>query len=183
MAKKKKTVKVKKPNQVKAFFKNQQTHLAFGVFLVLFSIFLFTSFASFFSHWYQDQSQLVDFANRNLQVKNILGKIGAYISHFFIYNGYGIAAFIIPLLTLITGLFLILDIPLKKARKIAFWSILAMIWMSVSTALIFNKNALVSGINGYELNDFLQVYIGKIGVILLLSLLLLLFLIFKLKWQ
>ncbi len=183
MAKKRKTVKVKKPSKIKAFFKNQQTHLAFGVFLVLLSIFLFTSFASFFSHWYQDQSQLTDFLNRDIQTKNFLGKIGAYISHFFIYDGYGIAGFIVPFLTLLSGLYLIFDIPLKKARKIIFWAILGMLWLSVATALIFDKNALVSGVNGYELNDFLQVYIGKIGVVLVLSLLLLLFLIFKLKWQ
>jgi len=183
MAKKKKTVKVKKPSQIKAFFKNQQTHLAFGVFLVLFSIFLFSSFVSFFSHWHQDQSELVNFADKNAQVKNFLGKIGASISHFFIYKGYGIAGFVIPIITLITGLFLIFDVPLKRARKISFWLLLAMLWSSLATAIIFDKNALVSGVNGYELNDFLQIYIGKIGVILLLSLLLLFFLIFKLKWQ
>jgi S-DNA-T family DNA segregation ATPase FtsK/SpoIIIE len=184
MAKKKKLInKPKKTSNIKAFFKNQQTHLAFGVFLVLFSIFLFSSFISFFSHWHQDQSQLIDFANRNLQVENILGKIGAYISHFFIYKGYGIAGFLIPVTTLLTGLYLIFDIPLKKIRKIIFWILISMLWISVATALIFDKNALVSGVNGYEINDFLQVYIGKIGVILLLSLLLLSFLIFKLKWQ
>ena len=183
MAKKKKIVKVKKPSKIKVFFKNQQTHLAFGVLLVLFSIFLFASFVSFFSHWYQDQSQLTDFFNRKIQTKNFLGKIGAYISHFFIYDGYGIAGFIVPFLTLLSGLYLIFDIPLKKARKIIFLAISAMLWLSVATALIFDKNALVSGVNGYELNDFLQVYIGKIGVVLLLLLLLFLFLIFKLKWQ
>ena len=183
MAKKKKISKPKKTSKRAAFFKNKQTHLAFGVFLVLFSVFLFSSFVSFFSHWFQDQSQLVNFAERDVQVKNILGKIGANLSHFFIYNGYGIAAFILPILIFITGLFLIFDVPLKKARKISFWAILAMIWLSLVTALFFTKNALVSGVNGYELNDFLQIYIGKIGVILLLSLLLLLFLIFKLKWQ
>ncbi len=183
MAKKKKISKPKKTSKIVTFFKNKQTHLAFGVFLVLFSVFLFSSFVSFFSHWYQDQSQLVHFAERDVQVKNILGKIGANLSHLFIYNGYGIAAFILPILVFVTGLFLIFDAPLKKARKITFWAILGMVWLSLATALFFTKNALVSGVNGYELNDFLQIYIGKIGVILLLSLLLLLFLIFKLKWQ
>ena len=183
MAKKKKTVKTKKPSKIKAFFNNQQTHLAFGVFLVLFSIFLFSSFVSFFSHWYQDQSQLVNFANREVHVQNFLGKIGANISHLFIYQGYGIAAFILPFLSLLTGLYLIFDVSIKKARKIVFWSVLWMLWISLATALFFDKNALVSGVNGFELNDFLQIYIGKIGVVLLLSLLALLFFIFKLKWQ
>ena len=55
MAKRKKTVKAKKENKIKSFFKNQQTHLGFGVFFVLLSIFLLSSFVSFFSHWYQDK--------------------------------------------------------------------------------------------------------------------------------
>ncbi len=184
MAKKKrKTTQKKKESSIKSFFQNQQTHLAFGVFLALFSFFLFSSFISFFSHWYQDQSLLTDFANRDVPVKNVLGKIGANLSHFFIYNGYGIAAFLIPIIVLLTGLFLIFDVPLKKARKWIFWLLLLMLWTSVSLALILDKNTLISGVNGYEINDFLQEYIGKIGVILLLALLALLFLIFKLKWQ
>ncbi len=181
MAKKKKNPK--KENKIIAFFKNQQTHLAFGVFLVLFAIFLFSSFVSFFSHWYEDQSQLMYFTSRTNEVKNFLGKIGANLSHFFIYKGFGISTFVIPILILLSGVFLILDIPLKKILKIAFWMLSFMIWTAVLFALIFTQNTLISGVNGFELNDFLQDYIGKIGVILLLILLALSFLIFKLKWK
>ncbi len=183
MAKKKKTVKPKKENKLKQFFKNQQTHLGFGVFFVLLSFWLLGAFVSFFSHWYQDQSQLAELADRSITAKNSLSKIGASVSHFFIYKGFGISAFIIPILVLVTGFFLIFDIALKKMRKIIFWSLLFMIWVSVLFAVIALKNTLLSGVVGYEVNDFLQVYIGKIGVILLLLLAAILYLIFKLKWK
>ena len=179
MAKKKNKTLPKRKNKIIAFFKSQQTHLVFGVFLVLFAIFLFSSFVSFFSHWYQDQSQLVDFTLHSGQVKNFLGKIGASLSHFFIYKGFGISAFVIPLLILISGLFLILDISLKRVRKMTFWLVVFMIWLSITLALIFTNNSLLSGVNGFELNSFLQDYIGKIGVVLLLTLLALSYLIFK----
>ncbi len=180
---KKKTTKIKKESKSVSFFKNQQTHLGFGVFFVLFAIFLFSAFVSFFSHWFQDQSLLTDFVSRNAIAKNSLSKVGAAISHFFIYKGFGISAFIIPILIFASGIYLIIDIPLKKMRKTVFWSILLMFFLSLMSALILSKDALIAGVVGFELNDFLQDYIGKIGVILLLVLSVLLFLIFKLKWK
>ncbi|HIP27451.1 MAG TPA: DNA translocase FtsK, partial [Flavobacteriaceae bacterium] len=178
----KKTAKTKKENP-NSFFKNKQTHLGFGVFFVLFSFWLFGAFYSFFSHWSQDQSQLADFTNRTIHTKNSLSKIGASISDFFIYKGFGVSTFILPLLIFLSGIYLIIDIPLKKIRKTAFWSLLLMIWFSVLLAVLKLKNTLLSGIVGFEVNDFLQIYIGKIGIILLLVLTALLYLIYKLKWQ
>ena len=182
MAKKKK-ISIKKEKKTSAFFKNKQTHLGFGVFLVLFSFWLLGAFLSFYSHWFEDQSILSQLTDKTAHAKNGLSKIGASISHFFIYKGFGISAFIIPILVFLLGLFLIIAIPLKKIRKIVFWSILLMIWSSLLLAVINLENTLLSGIVGFETNDFLQIYIGKIGVILLLVLTALLYLIYKLKWQ
>ena len=155
----------KKENRISSFFKNKQTHLGFGVFFVLFSFWLLGAFYSFFNHWFQDQSLLADFTNRTVTAKNGLSKIGASISHFFIYKGFGISAFIIPILVFLTGIYLIIDIPLKKVRKTAFWSLSLIVWTSLLLAVINLKNTLLSGVVGFELNDFLQIYIGKIGVI------------------
>ncbi len=183
MAKRKKITTPKKENSITGFFKNKQTHLGFGVFLILFSFWLLGAFYSFFSHWYQDQSQLADITNRTIQTKNSLSKLGASISDFFIYKGFGIASFVIPVLIFLAGLYLVTAIPLRKIRKIAFSSILFMIWTSLLFAVLNLKNTLLSGVVGFETNDFLQIYIGKIGVILLLVLTAILFLIYKLKWS
>jgi len=180
---KRKTKTTKRENSIVAFFKNKQTHLGFGVFLVLFSLWLFGAFYSFFAHWTEDQSQLANLADRTIKAKNGLSKIGANISHFFIYKGFGITSFIIPLLIFLSGIYLVLNIHLKKIRKTIFWSILFMIWSSLLLAVINLKNTLLSGIVGFEINDFLQIYIGKIGVILLLALFAILSLIYKFKWQ
>ena len=103
MAKKTKSTKqkeAKKPRfqKTKAFFNNRQTHTVFGLFLVLFSIFLIIAFFSFFFSWQTDQSALTQFTDKTVDTKNLLGKIGATLSNFFIYDGFGIAAFIIPIL-------------------------------------------------------------------------------------
>ena len=147
MAKKKKVISKKKKNyRIINFFKNKQTHLIFGVFLALFSVFLLVSFISFFSNWQTDQSQLDVFTERISNTKNLLGKIGAQISHFFIYRGFGLAAFILPVLLFLTGMVAIFHLPLKQIRKIWFWGIVNMFWIALAMGFFFPSKSLLAGL-------------------------------------
>ncbi len=186
MAKKKRTTakprqKKKKNNSIISFFKSKQTHLVFGVFILSSAIFLFVSFYSFLQHWKEDQSQLQNFADRDIVVKNLLGKLGANLSHFFVYEGFGIATFIFPVLLFFTGLYIILSIPLKQLSKYWINGILAMIWLSIVFAVFMPGNTLFAGTIGFEVNEFMQIYMGKTGVILLLVLTFFIFIISKFK--
>ncbi len=182
MAKKRKTtVKVKKKSRIVGFFKSKQTHLVFGIFLVLFSIFLLISFASFLMVWESDQSQLRVFTDRLVETKNLLGKAGAYISHFFIYKGFGLAAFIIPILLFFSGLYILFNISFKAMRKAWFWGVITMIWASLAIGFFVTNKALYSGVVGYELNDYLNDFIGRTGIFLILLFTLLAYLISKFK--
>ncbi|HBK72532.1 MAG TPA: cell division protein FtsK [Flavobacteriaceae bacterium] len=182
MAKKRKiTKKVKKKSSIVAFFKSKQTHLVFGIFLVLFSIFLLVSFVSFLMVWKSDQSQLHLFADRLVDVKNLLGKTGANISHFFIYKGFGLAAFILPVLLFFSGLYILFNISFKAMAKAWFWGVVMMIWLSLGIGFFFTKSTLYSGVIGYELNDYFNNFIGKTGVFLILLFTLLSYLISKFK--
>ncbi len=169
MAKKKKsTTKKKGNNKIVGFFKSKQTHLIFGVFLMLFSIFLLISFFSFFSNWQADHSQLSQFAERNEQAHNLLGKLGAQISHFFIYKGFGLATFILPVLLFFTGLVAAFHLQVKLLRKVWFWGVIFMVWISLALGFFLPSRPLFGGVVGFELNDFLNAYIGKTGVFLVL---------------
>jgi len=186
MAKKKRTTakprqKKKKSNSIVSFFKSKQTHLVFGVFILSSAIFLLISFYSFLQHGKSDQSQLQNLTDKTIGVKNLLGKLGANLSDFFVYKGFGIASFIFPLLLFFTGLYIILNIPLKQLSKHWINGILAMIWFSLVFAVFIPENDLLAGTIGFEVNEFMQIYMGKIGVILLLSLTLLMFIISKFK--
>ncbi len=171
----------KKNNGIKAFFKSQQTHLVFGVFILTSAIFLLGSFYSFFMHWKKDQSVLNVFSDKNSEAKNLLGKVGASVSDFMVYDGFGISTFILPILLFFTGLYAILNIPLKQLRKSWFIGILLMIWGTLLFAYLNLENSLFAGKVGYELNEYLQIYIGKVGVFIILLLTMLLFLILKFK--
>ena len=186
MAKKTKTTKSKAPRKpkfqsVKAFLNNRQTHTVFGLFLMLFSLFLVIAFFSFFFSWQADQSTLTQFADKSIETKNLLGKVGAKLSHFFIYDGFGLAAFIIPILLFISGLYWLFKIPFKKVVKTWNWGILFMIWFSVSFGFLPNKLIVFAGIIGVEVNEYLQAFLGKTGLALLLTFLLLTYIIVRFK--
>ena len=160
--------KIKKPNSIVSFFKSQQTHLVFGVLVFSSAIFLLISFYSFLQHWKEDQSILDNFSDKTYSANNLLGKLGANLSDFFVYDGFGVATFIIPVLLFFTGLYIILNIPVKQLSKSWVNGLIMMIWISLGLAYLKPELPLLGGKVGFEMNEFLQIYIGGIGVLLLL---------------
>lgn len=154
----------KKPNFIKVFFSSRQTQTVIGSFLMLFSIFLVIAFISFFYTWQQDQSILDKFLDKNIVAENLLGKIGASLSYFFIYKGIGLAAFLIPYLLFITSLFWLFRTKLSSLIIRWNWGILSMIWISITFGFVHKKYVLFAGTIGYELNEYLQLFIGKTGL-------------------
>ncbi|TVZ28060.1 S-DNA-T family DNA segregation ATPase FtsK/SpoIIIE [Gillisia sp. Hel_I_86] len=183
MAKKKastrktKNTKIKKPG----FKFSRQQKVVLGSFLMLLGIALLIAFISFLFNWQADQSTLQDFSNRELVAKNWMSKFGASISDFFIFNGFGLAAFILAGLVTLTGVYLFFDFKLKNLFKFWFWGLLMMIWWAVFFGFFAEKNAMLGGRVGFEINDYLQDYIGLIGTSLLLTFILIAYLVFRLK--
>jgi len=70
-------------NSVMNFLKSRQIQTVIGSFLLFLSIFLLVAFISFFFNWQEDQSIINEFSNKTVQGKNLLGKVGANLSHFF----------------------------------------------------------------------------------------------------
>lgn len=181
MALKKKTKKTPSSTKKLSTTKNfKKQKIIFGSLLMLLSIALCIAFISFFYTWKIDHSQIPEFANRTAETKNWLSKFGASVSNLFIYKGFGIASFIFTVLLFITGLFFVLNIQKKKLINRWFWGSLIAIWLSVLLAFIASERPFLGGTIGYELNDFLQDYIGKIGVALLLIFILIVYLVARL---
>ncbi|WP_299837615.1 DNA translocase FtsK [uncultured Tenacibaculum sp.] len=190
MAKKtvsKKTKKVEKPkkpslfHQLSEFLKNRQTQTILGVFLVLFALFLSVAFISFFFSWEYDQSILSEFDNKQIRAKNLLGKIGSSLSHVLIYNGFGLAAFILPFLILLTGISFLLQTRIKSMITRWNWGLFNMLWISIALGFVEKKFALLSGTIGYELNEYVQTFIGKTGLAIVLTFFLLSYVVVRFK--
>ncbi|HMB99918.1 MAG TPA: DNA translocase FtsK [Flavobacteriaceae bacterium] len=168
MAKKKRkkttSSKIKKPS----FKLSNQQKLIFGSFLIIFGILLFTAFLSFFFTGKADQSILTEFASRDSEAQNWLSKSGAWLSNFFIYKGFGIASFVFSGLIFLSGIYVIMDINKTKLLRHWFWGTLIVIWFSIFFGFFASKIDILGGAIGFEINTFLQDYLGKIGTILLL---------------
>ena len=168
-------------NDIFSFLKTRQTKTVIAVFLILFAVFLTIAFISFFFTWQEDQSTLNYLSDKTIKSENLLGKIGASLSHFFIYDGFGFAAFILSFQIFLTGVFILLK---KKFGKIIVswnWQLFLTLWLSVTLGFVDEKNALAAGIIGFEINNYLQTFIGKTGLIILLTFLIITYIIARYK--
>ncbi|WP_046744493.1 DNA translocase FtsK [Kordia zhangzhouensis] len=171
MAKKKTVKKTKKTPRVPKFKKpdftlTRQHRIVLGSLLMLLSIALFIAFISFFFTWEVDQSE-VGQLSRDTETKNWMQIFGANISHFFIYQGFGIASLLFTGLLFLSGLHLFLDTQ-KNMFPQWFWGSIIVIWVSIFLGFFFSSFPLLGGTIGFELNSFLHDYIGKIGIGLVL---------------
>jgi S-DNA-T family DNA segregation ATPase FtsK/SpoIIIE len=177
-----KKVTDKLPDEVPPSWKfKKQTKIVLGFLLVLFAIGLLLSFVSFFVNGRSDQSTLNTISEREILSNNWLGKLGAIVADFFIYSGFGAAAFLLVKVLFLTGVFLILKLSLKKLKSIWFWDLYVMLFLSMLFGFFFTTLPELGGVIGYEMNIFLQDYIGKTGTLLVLIFGIIIYLIFKIK--
>ena len=160
---------------------SKEYKIVIGSLLVLFSIALLVAFISFYLHGQVDQSAVDQLDNRNTEVSNWLGKIGAYVADLIVYQGFGVASFLFVRLFFLTGLYLFLGMPLSKLRSTWFWDLFAMIIVSIIFGFFATSAPELGGVIGYEMNLLSQDYIGKTGTLLLLLFGLVIYLIFKIK--
>ncbi|UKM63898.1 DNA translocase FtsK [Flavobacteriaceae bacterium GSB9] len=158
----------KKRFSLPKFKLNNQQKLVWGSFLAILGLLLFISFVSFLFTGKADQSTLSEFASRDVVTQNWLSKSGAWLSDFFIQRGFGLSSFIFSVLIFLSGVFVLMNLSKSKLRKHWFWGIVIIIWISILLGFFGDKNDILGGTIGFELNSFLQDYIGKTGTALLL---------------
>jgi len=144
--------------------KQRSREILFGGFLVLLGVLLFVAFSSYFFSWKVDQSNLSSLADRSVESTNLLRKLGAEISHFFIYEGVGIAAFILAYLLLMSGLFYFFNVQKNSLVKRWTWGLYYMLLVSFTAARFTSIFPFLGGKVGFEITDFTIDYIGVIGL-------------------
>ena len=154
--------------------------LFIGSSLIILSLFLIISFVSYFFTGEIDQSNLNNFSDKTISNSNSLGKIGATLSDFFIYRGFGLSSIIFPFLIFFSALHILLDFKKRKLSNNWLWGFYLVFLFSIFFGLIDYGN-IYSGIIGYELVSFLNIYINQIGVTFLLIFMTLIYITFRLK--
>jgi S-DNA-T family DNA segregation ATPase FtsK/SpoIIIE len=148
--------------------KKRRREILFGSFLVLIGFLFLVSFLSYFYNWQSDQSTLEAFFDRNVQSQNILNKLGALTAHVFIYQLFGFSAFIIPCLLGYTGLVLFFSLNKKRILRNWSWALCYMTCLMIFLGFYQENNPILSGLVGFEVNDFLVSYIGRTGLMSIL---------------
>jgi len=155
--------------------------LFIGSSLIILSLFLFISFVSYFFTGEIDQSNLADFTDISISNSNSLGKIGAIISDFFIYRGFGVSSIIFSFLIFISALKILFNLKKRNITKNWLWGFYLIFLFSIFFGVVDNGN-IYSGIIGYEIVNFLDIYISYIGISFLLIFMSLVYLTFRLKF-
>ena len=114
-----KKLKPEKESRVtaKELVKDERTHKITGAVLLLLAVFLFIAFTSYLFTWKEDQDKVFHGASillpsSGVKVTNLLGNLGALISHQFFFSGFGLASY------LFCSIFFIIGVNLLFARKV-----------------------------------------------------------------
>lgn len=156
---------------------NRRINLTTGSILLLTSLYLTLSFISYLFTWKLDQNFVINsgffeflFNTDEIELGNHLGKLGAWLSHHFIFEWFGLASFFIPLIFVLLGVFLLLRVELLPLRKTVARSIIGMIVLSLIFGFITNTNTFpYGGMFGYQFNVWLKLSLGTFGAFLFLA--------------
>ncbi|HEX7844758.1 MAG TPA: DNA translocase FtsK 4TM domain-containing protein [Chitinophagaceae bacterium] len=161
---------------LRSLARDERTWKITGAVSILVSIFLFIAFFSYFFTWKEDQAQASQGASilfdNNVTVNNLLGRLGALVSHFFIYKGFGVASLLICTFFFVVGVNL-----LFKRRVFSIWRnlkyvTLGLLVLSVSLAFIFAASEFrFGGGVGAMINRWLVGALGTVGTAAVLLLL------------
>ena len=160
----------------------RQRQVLFGGGLMLVALLLSIAFGSYLINWKSDFSTIGSFTDKTVVAKNLLNKVGAILSHYFIYQGVGLAAVFFPYLLGLTGYKLFFNSKTNHLISSWAWGISHLIWLCITLGYFFPTEILLSGIVGFEINVFMISYIGSLGVLTSLAFFFLCFIVIELEW-
>lgn len=160
---------------VKEIVKDERTYKIAGTVSLLVALFLFVALTSYAFTWQDDQSQIFKFGGvkifsaDDVHVENLLGVLGAYIAHSFIYKGFGVASFLFCSFFFVLGVNLLFGRKIFSLKRNVKYVVTGLFVMSVALAFIFrNSHFSYGGAYGELITDWLIKWIGVVGTGLLL---------------
>ena len=153
---------------LKKLAKDERTHKIIGTVFLLISIFLFISFMSYFFTWKEDQSQVFNnpsfLWDDTVKVNNLLGRLGAYVSHLFIYRGFGIASLLFCTFFFVVGINLLVRRKVFSIWRNLRYVTIGLLVASVCFAFLFpGADFHYGGEVGRMINSWLVSFLGWIG--------------------
>ncbi len=158
--------------------KDERTEKIIGSICLLLTIFLFISFTSYLFTWQEDQDKVQQFGVRifstdDIRVNNLLGVLGAYVSHTLWYNGFGLASYLFCTVFFVLGVNLLFGKKVFKLLRNIKYVLIGLVVFSMAASFIAKGGSFSwGGAVGEYLNDWFEKWIGRIGTgaLLLLTL-------------
>ncbi len=168
-------LKTEKEEQVKVkeLVKDERTYKILGTIFILIAVFLFIAFTSYLFTWQQDQDKASDVSilsnSSKAKVENLLGNSGAYVSHQFFFNGFGIASYLFCTFFFIIGVNLLFGRKLFSLARNLRYIIVGLPVLSITFAFLTKGNSFPwGGAVGEISSDWLTQLLGWVGTAILL---------------
>jgi len=160
--------------EVKQLLKDERTHKITGTVFLLIAFLLFIAFTSYLFTWDEDQDEVFKagsnlFWGTDVKVSNLLGTLGAFLSHFFIYKGFGVASFLFCSFFFVVGVNLFFGRKIFSVVKNVKYLITGLVILSVAFAVVFSgKEFPWGGAVGKMAKEWLYNLIGQVGTLAVL---------------
>ncbi len=160
--------------EVKELVKDERTHKIAGSVLLLLALFLFVAFTSYLFTWKEDQDKVFQNGSRflfveDIKVSNLLGRFGAFISHFFIYKGFGVASFLLCSLFFVFGINFLFGKKIFSPVRNIKYIIIGLVYFSIALSFITTGSSFPwGGAVGEMISEWLTKFLGSLGTAALL---------------
>ena len=157
--------------EVKQLLKDERTHKIAGSICILLAILFFIAFTSYLFTWEEDQDKVFKDGYRLLlgtdtHVANLMGTFGAFIAHFFMYKGFGVAAYLLCSFFFVIGVNLFFGKKIFSITRNIKYLVIGLPLISITASMIMQGQAFPwGGAVGDMSRDYLYTAIGKIGTI------------------
>ncbi|WP_375584952.1 DNA translocase FtsK 4TM domain-containing protein [Cyclobacterium xiamenense] len=171
-----------------ALFKDKRWSLSFGIFLMMFAVFMFFAFLSYLFAGQADQSLVsesgIPLRTKAGETQNLLGYSGAVMAHYMIFRWFGLAALLFPPFLFIWGYRLSFKSTLLSLSRYAAFSLFFLVWLGLLLGYLvhlidgFHYLGFLSGGIGFELAVLADELLGWGTVILIFGSLLIFVVVF-----
>lgn len=154
---------------IKEVVKDERTHKITGAILLMLCFFFFVAFTSSLFTWDKDFDKVFEhgisiLAPNDYPIANLLGSFGAYISHLFIYKGFGLASFLFCSFLFVTGVNLLFKKKIFSVSRNLKYLVSGLFVFSLSLAFAFRGFEFPwGGEIGKLLNAWFVGFIGNVG--------------------
>lgn len=165
--------KNKKKNKPTFSFKDERIPGLWGLFFLFLAFYCFLAFSSYLFTWQDDQDAVLRFSiglllDSDVEIANILGRLGAITSNFFFYFLFGLPSFALCYVFFLIGRQLIIKRPLSNLSEKLIFVTIHVLFFSILLAFLFNSFSFpMGGGFGTVISDWLVRFLGQVGTFFL----------------